>query len=308
MRKLLVFGTGAAIIGILLLVFAFYEAYNIVSALQSKIGQSSSDNSLLEDATLEAIFLGLMAALGYGLISKGLDGIRRQALLEYEGSAENTFGPRNVQVRADNPRYVARSLSRSTSTKVKQEKTSGLHPGLKQASAQTAGTVGTTTATVVYGKDEKTASRSASESSPMAEQTASASTSIIQESTASGTEHGPEQSGSQSSWSNTSAAQAGGSNSEGSKPGEIVWESGAPPVLQGVEVLPEPAAHGAEAALGSTSDQMNESQTPQAGESYEQMNAKPKRGRGRPKGSKSSKKGTNENSSESTNEGSSTST
>jgi hypothetical protein len=137
LRRLLFFGTGAAIIGILFLCIAFYESYLIVSTVQRQLNQSAVDTTrLLEDAALEAIFLGIMAGIGYALISLGLDGIRRQELLEAEGSAEVIFGRAQVPSRKDSPRYVARSLSAKVSSPAKREQASGLHPGIKQRAAQ----------------------------------------------------------------------------------------------------------------------------------------------------------------------------
>lgn len=85
MRRLLAFGTGAAIAGIGLLVVSFIVAYFVVTSLQtdlSNIGGAAAATGPLEYATLEAVFLGIMAAIGYGLITKGLDGIRREEQLE----------------------------------------------------------------------------------------------------------------------------------------------------------------------------------------------------------------------------------
>lgn len=72
--------------GIVLLIISFAVAYSIVTGLQNTLGGSLSSanpsTGPLVYATFEAVFLGVMAALGYGLITKGLDGIRRQELLE----------------------------------------------------------------------------------------------------------------------------------------------------------------------------------------------------------------------------------
>jgi hypothetical protein len=142
MRKLLFFGTGAAVIGILFLILAFYESYLIVNALQRQLGQSVIDTTrLLEDAVLEAVFLGIMAGIGYALISKGLDGIRREELLEAEGVAQVTFGRQQIPSRQGKSRYVARSLSGRAPIPVKREQASGLHPGIKQRITQP-GTIG----------------------------------------------------------------------------------------------------------------------------------------------------------------------
>jgi hypothetical protein len=137
MRKLLFFGTGAAVIGLLFLVVAFWESYLIVSALQRQLGQTVIDTTrLLEDAAFEAVFLGIMAGIGYALISKGLDGIRREELLEAEGVAQVTFGRQQLPSGQGKSRYVARSLSGRVPFPVKREQASGLHPGIKQRIAR----------------------------------------------------------------------------------------------------------------------------------------------------------------------------
>ena len=89
MRRLLVFGTGAAVIGTLLLITAFYETYLIVNGLQSHLNSAiaSTSNNLLEASSLEAVFLGIMAALGYVLIAQGLEGIRKQELVDMQRGA-----------------------------------------------------------------------------------------------------------------------------------------------------------------------------------------------------------------------------
>ncbi|MDA4113600.1 MAG: hypothetical protein OK474_06115, partial [Thaumarchaeota archaeon] len=134
---LLFFGTGAAVIGLLFLVVAFWESYLIVSALQKQLGQTVIDTTrLLEDAALEAVFLGIMSGVGYALISKGLDGIRREELLEAEGVAEVTFGRQQIPSGKSKSRFVARSLSGKVPMPVKRGQASSLHPGIKQRIAQ----------------------------------------------------------------------------------------------------------------------------------------------------------------------------
>ncbi|MGA2666074.1 MAG: hypothetical protein ABSF83_14130, partial [Nitrososphaerales archaeon] len=145
MRRLLAFGTGAAIVGIVLLVVAFFEAYIIVGSLQTQLANNtvSNTNALLEDATLEAVFLGVMAALGYGLVAKGLDGIRRQELLEMEGTAQDRFGRViNRQPNADRPRYVMRAApDRLNGGQRPRPPVQAAHPGIKQPEAGPAGPV-----------------------------------------------------------------------------------------------------------------------------------------------------------------------
>jgi hypothetical protein len=125
LRRLLLFGTGAAVIGIVLLIVAFFEAYIIVSSLQKEVGLNAGNtNLLLEDATLEAVFLGVMAALGYGLVAKGLDGIRREELMEMEGAADRTYGRGQLQ----GAQGARRIVETSNPPRAQPEPS---HPGIK---------------------------------------------------------------------------------------------------------------------------------------------------------------------------------
>ena len=95
MRRLLVFGTGAAVIGTLLLITAFYETYLIVNGLQSHLNTAitQTSNNLLEASSIEAVFLGIMAALGYVLIAQGLEGIRKQELVDMQRGTSRLSQP-----------------------------------------------------------------------------------------------------------------------------------------------------------------------------------------------------------------------
>ena len=90
----------------MLLIVAFYEAYVIVSALEGQIASQVNINQVLEDATLEAIFLGVMVALGYGLVTQGFNGIRRQELLELQDAAEDEVVKTRVMAKIERERVV----------------------------------------------------------------------------------------------------------------------------------------------------------------------------------------------------------
>lgn len=301
MRRLLVFGTGAAVIGIVLLIVAFYEAYLIVSTLQREVGnQLTNTNVLLEDATLEAVFLGVMAALGYGLVAKGLDGIRRQELLEMEGPALE-YGREQVKIREDRSQAGRPPSPGGAGFRVRQEQTKSLHPGIKSPADKS----------VPYDvpvmpapwspspetREEEYAAQPAPEPSlveerpPVEPQVQSPTSSITEPVSASPEATIPESSTTgQSTVPEGSTGQSSEWHPEEPKQGEVVWETEAPPRLAGVEVLPEPATHGAAAALNVPYDQPNEAQVQQTAQVDTPTGAPVKRRRGRPKGSKSAKK------------------
>ena len=81
---------------------------------------------------------------------------------------------------------------------------------------------------------------------------------------------------------------------EESKSGEVVWEGGAPPSLEGVESFLEPSNHGTEAAVGETPSVTLPSIEPNVQDNQGEAAAAPKRKRGRPKGSKKVKTATTE--------------
>jgi hypothetical protein len=303
LRRLLVFGTGAAVIGIVLLIVAFYEAYLIVSTLQREVGnQLTNTNLLLEDATLEAVFLGVMAALGYGLVAKGLDGIRRQELLEMEGPA-TVYGREQVQIREGRTQYGPRSGPPvGFSTKVEQEKPRDMHPGIKarddksvpyevpvmpapwSPEPETREEVDTSPAAPAPTFVEPVEVVQDAVPSSSAPTPSDTSTLTVPESSTSGQSTVPEGSSGQSAeW-----------HPEAAKQGEVVWEGQAPPVLGGVEVLPAPESHGAAAALEPQPSQPGWTPEQQPVQAGTEPLVPPKRRRGRPKGSKSAKKSADE--------------
>ncbi len=313
MRRLLVFGTGAALIGLVLLVVAFYEAYLIVSTLQKEVGTVTNTNLLLEDATLEAVFLGVMAALGYGLVAKGLDGIRRQELLEMESAADVTYGrgPLSAQAAQEQHRVdIHPSQAKASAT--------DSHPGIRHTEVAPMGLVSPAKPKEVVpsAEDKKLAPVWGPPAAPLQEPQAASSAGQVSEGAqtpvrAEGsadvqTQSMAPQEAASKGEAGTSPTPAGPSPQD-TRPGQVVWEGGAPPRLQGVEVLPEPAVQGPEAATAvspssnepysqasSGSGSMTESAPQETGapqiDPVTGLPFKPKRGRGRPKGSKSAKK------------------
>jgi len=77
-----------------LLLVAFYAAYIVVNNLQTALTEilntPQSATLPLEYATFQAIFLGVMAGLGYACLTQGLSGIRRQEQLDKEGNWSET--------------------------------------------------------------------------------------------------------------------------------------------------------------------------------------------------------------------------
>jgi len=309
LRRLLVFGTGAAVIGILLTIVAFYEAYLIVSSLQSELGTVTNQTLLLEDATLEAVFLGVMVALGYGLISKGLDGIRKQELLELEEPAEELaareVGHLGTVVTQLPPRPMTK---RAVVVSTKSEQDSSTQGAFKSSTTSAASTMGAASGSPRTDQQARTSSDQKKSDwlysleaesktkpfdtnqvqvTPLQAQGAGSTSSIMDENSLA-----------------TSATDAGVTpmvatepeKMADSKSGEITWEGGAPPALEGVEVFPEPSVHGAEVAMMESSS----GASGEVGGASQQVQvdvagpaASPevpvKRKRGRPKGSKSSK-------------------
>jgi len=280
LRRLLVFGTGAAVIGTLLLIFAFYETYHIVNTLQSYLtgAAGGASSNLLEDSTLEAVFLGIMAGLGYLLIAQGLEGIRKQELVDMQrGTAKLAAGGQRL---------------RSPYAEGQGERPSGWRSVLSPQGgvAQMSG-----------GSGEQQPPPSGSEA-----QRAYSSSSQPQTPSSSGSEAGkgkmvaeePLRSQPGQTPSTTPPAVEKGTeptsvtlSPEASGSGGVAWEGGPPTPLEGVEVVPEPpvyrdwpaaslravhAAHAAEPTEPAPSEGVQEGTTP----------APRKRGRGRPKGTK----------------------
>ncbi len=258
MRRLLAFGTGAAVIGLFLLLVAFFESYIIVSQLQSELANQTAGNVnvVLEDATLEAVFLGVMVALGYGLISQGLSGIRKQEMLELERSEEDEMVKARVMAKITRERAA------------EKERAAGIRHLV--------------TSQGIGGRDTTKSATPAPPSEPLPPAgspiAAGASQAPGQSSTASSpaqVETPPEI----RDQPEPSPAPAVSDVSPSGVP-EVVWEGGPPSKLEGVEVLPEPPDHGVYSTpeLPAT---VSEGAEPQA-----EPPAPPKRGRGRPRGSK----------------------
>ena len=299
MRRLLVFGTGAAVIGIVLLIVAFYEAYLIVSTLQREVGnQVTNTNLLLEDATLEAVFLGVMAALGYGLVAKGLDGIRRQELLEMESTAEVTYGRGQIGGNQIGLRVIERSDAVPPPSKP------DLHPGIKSAGAAAAPqTSSRASARPVQefpaASDKKLAPVWGAPSTRLQEPTGVADSGINPSDVSDGsaTEGGPSekpssvvQSEAQEGLPVNPATQPSDDGPQNVRTGEVIWEGGAPPDLAGLEAVPGPTGQSPDVSTGQEPSASIGSSPEPSTDPVTGLPAAPKRRRGRPKGSKSSKK------------------
>jgi hypothetical protein len=310
LRRLLVFGTGAAVIGILLTIVAFYEAYLIVSSLQTELGNVVTNQTLLlEDATLEAVFLGVMVALGYGLISKGLDGIRKQELLELEEPAEELAAREVGSIGMVVTQLPSRPMTKkAVVTTSKSEQGSSTQGAFKSSTTSAASTMGAASGSPRTDQQARTSSDQ-KKSDWLYSLEAESKTKAIDTNQVQGpplqTQSAVSASPDMDQSSTTTAVTDGGvtpmvapepEKMEDSKSGEITWEGGAPPALEGVEVLPEPSVHGAEAAMMESPTEASgevgvNSQPAQAYVSGPAVSADVpvKRKRGRPKGSKSSK-------------------
>jgi hypothetical protein len=271
LRRLLVFGTGAAVIGILLTVVAFYEAYLIVGSLQKELASSINNQTLLlEDATLEAVFLGVMVALGYGLISKGLDGIRKQELLELEIPAEEMLALEGKV--SSTPREAFRAIPRKAAPTERVVKSAY---------------VSSTSTTTVQDRPA-TLSASETASPPVADQQKSTWQPPIW--------HQPVEPEALSETPEPQMIDAPQYSPESGKQpmsGEVAWEGGSLPP-QGTEVAPQLTAGGTQipSADAPVASSMPSDSIVQAGQA--DAVAPPKRKRGRPKGSKKSTKETAE--------------
>jgi len=315
MRRLLVFGTGAAIIGILLTTIAFYESYLIVSSLQKELGNSiTNQTNLLEDATLEAVFLGVMVALGYGLISKGLDGIRKQELLELELPAEEILTNERAILSQNAARQSGREATRKTpppSGTASQGTASQMQ--VNRNAGPSSSTVPEVKSADQSGGQTKTLSEKGQtksrwqspswlrSSEPQAEP---APTIILGPPPSQPAETVEPVESKPKSGENAvripqglQASQGGGeaTNMAENKPDEVVWEGGAPPALEGVEVLPESSPSGDNVSTGQPLIVVPPATESVVPEGQETGSVLPKRKRGRPKGSKKVKSVTPEN-------------
>jgi len=214
MRRLVVFGTGAAIVGIVLLVVAFFESYIIVSSLQNEIATNTtpSNGVFLEDTTLEAVFLGVMAALGYGLIAQGLAGIRKEEYIELQGPATRV---------AERVEQKKRETVQNEAV-VRQVQP---RPRVEPMSAPPRVVIVPPTIASVRADEEVPATRTQAAQVAADQLYASA----LQRAAAAAVPQVPSPS--------VAAPRNDGP--------AVVWEGGPPPKLEGVEVLPEPPEHGA---------------------------------------------------------------
>jgi len=312
LRRLLAFGTGAAIVGIVLLVVAFYEAYLIVGSLQNQLAANTvtDTNALLEAATLEAVFLGVMAAVGYGLIAKGLDGIRRQELLEMEGPAQDDFGRAvNRRPNSDRPRYVLRAAPDKVRVAQRpQPQYQATHPGIKQSegnppepavrTAPVAASAVKLSAPVISPPPSVPAAAVAvapPASPPVAQckvppPPPDAAQPVIVLPPPAQVETPPVVAAKTGpSEIPESTTQTTGTTVDEAPIGEVVWESGEPAKVEGVDLLPELQAQKVDAAASCEPDQQG-AEWAVPGQAESGPGQPVKRGRGRPKGSKSQKK------------------
>lgn len=310
MRRLLAFGTGAAIIGLALLLVAFFESYVIVGELQKEIANqtSSTVNTILEDATLEAVFLGVMVALGYGLISQGLNGIRRQEMLELEREEENQTVKAEVmaKITRDRARDTARRrevrhviTSKSSQPEALEESGQIESPKIIAPARQEEPIPSSLESASVPSIRMQEESNPMAESSSMSEPATAAEpapiqypvipasmvpertttvpeTSVSQEQDVKTPISSPEVQGGQMDTSRSETTTAL------SQP-PVVWESGPPPALEGIDVLPERPEIQPEMATVPPNGTTASSETT----AFLQP---AKRGRGRPKGSKSKRR------------------
>ena len=288
MRRLLVFGTGAAVIGILLTVVAFYEAYLIVSSLQKDLSTITNQTVVLEDATLEAVFLGVMVALGYGLISKGLDGIRKQEMLELELPAESFLAEEGNEAKQNIARRNIRQQARRAPVQVVKQvdgpsSTMIQDAPLPQRVQQVQPAPVSNRGRSVW---QPTREPEVQSEPPMAATTASPQQLDVSEPVQAIPEPAMQ----------VPQYMPEAAKTDDSKSDEIVWEGGAPPALEGVEVLPEPseasqqpAAFDSSTATSQQADVTPEQVQPGGQEGSMPPVDAPKRKRGRPKGSKSAK-------------------
>ncbi|MDA4123567.1 MAG: hypothetical protein OK456_10350 [Thaumarchaeota archaeon] len=305
MRRLLSFGAGAAIIGTLLLIAAFYETYVVVNSLQTHLNTaiSSTSNNLLEDSSVEAVFLGIMAILGYILIAQGLEGIRKQELVDLQKT--------NMRMTAPLPR--ARPIP-----KVPAQKPAGWHPPV--SASQVTATVASTTASaetaaqapakesrsrfsLLFGSKSESPDSKSSELPP-------STTSSNQDQSVHPTETEtsiapPAETPSSQVVEPTSPTQfaqlskgpgpvvpesvveaATAASASDSSSGTVAWEGGGPPNLEGVEVVPEAPSPTQESASDMSGTSQGHSPTDVPSETPAGTDAPPKRRRGRPKGTK----------------------
>jgi hypothetical protein len=325
MRRLLVFGTGAAVIGILLLVVAFYEAYVIVNDLQSNLsaGTTSPSTNLLTDASLQAVFLGVMAALGYALIAKGLDGIRKQELVDIQKGTAARIAQVRPRSRAAMPSREAQLQAMIGEGAAQEAIPAGavVLPGPETSSMYStldAGAAETPTKPDVEVTPPATAVPSEVQVEPALiwQQVASSKaveTTAREPVQASGRARPPVEqvrpepepevapTPTQTPVAESEPApvspmepvtQPDASSLKTAETNQVAWEGGAPESLKGVEILPEPATHGATATFEEVAATPTVEPEPSGDELSQPAvvkaapgTASRKRQRGRPKGS-----------------------
>jgi hypothetical protein len=295
LRRLLAFGTGAAVIGLFLLLVAFFESYIIVGQLQNELANQTSANVnvILEDATLEAVFLGVMVALGYGLISQGLGGIRRQEMLELEKSEEDEMVKARVMAKITRERAAEKEraagirhvvTSQGMETKPRAEATAPETPVPPEASVPvpippvwSPQVPAEAPEPIVAGTPQSLSQVTWEPSSTVPETPKSSPAQPVP------AEQPPDQKSAPLEPAPASQSAPlptpGPAAAPAPEAPEVVWEGGAPAKLEGVEVLPEPPEHGVYSAASRPSVAPEPEQPAEAP-------APPKRGRGRPKGSK----------------------
>jgi len=295
LRRLLIFGTGAAVIGTLLLITAFYETYLIVNGLQSHLNTAiaNTSNNLLEASTLEAVFLGIMAALGYVLIAQGLEGIRKQELVDMQRGAASlstaelrTRAP-SAEGQGEKPRAWPSILTAKGGVAQMSDAPAEQNPPPSAAEPQK---------TFLFSSQ----TQASSSTGTAAEQPASPSGSGPAEQRMRAPEPAVTMEASPvevSSLEKTTGAASASTASKGSDDNAVSWEGGAPAPLRGVDVIPEPPTYRSWPATSLRAAQI----TPPVAETSEpglvpvseieagQGEPPRKRGRGRPKGTKKKK-------------------
>jgi hypothetical protein len=309
LRRLLYFGTGAAIIGILLLLAAFYASYAIVANLQNELANNTNVNLVLEDATLEAIFLGVMASIGYILVNQGLSGIRREEMLDIEGSVEEAVAARQERIRVKGvSRPIRSTRGPPESAKMEPSPQNGGDEDMPAPVVVAAASPSPQTPTVASStaQSQVMASKAAEPTGfswtttpveapkPVAEEPPQAVYVPPAPAPIAATP-APEPPAQPAVIEAASSPEIAGkaempavqsppveAPAPATAPAAVVWEGGPPPKLEGVDILPEPPEHG---VLQVEKPDVAADETP----TPDFAPAPPKRGRGRPKGSRNKK-------------------
>jgi hypothetical protein len=233
-----------------LLLIAFLESYIIVAGLQNQIATNSTTNNgvFLEDTTLGAIFLGVMASIGFVLISQGLSGIRREEMIELQGPARrvvNRDEAREREAASANGIVAPAQPPPREEAKPVETRNAYIPPSIPSVRA-----------------DEEPSTVRSAAPIPIPPRP---------DSYTSGSYSRP--SGTTYAQSTATQVPVASAPPRGTGP-PVLWEGGAPPKLEGVEILPEPPEHDA---------RVQETPAPPV---HSQSGFQVKRRRGRPKGSK----------------------